>query len=195
MSPNKNWVSHYNFGHDGSSVIAPQNWVMESWSCLACAKSSAGTCSTSWSCHSVVPAIPQSEVLAKFFEEIGEKCGEILAKFFADFRPSISRENGRTKFHEKSWTFSTVHQLKFFHCCNSGGLGAQHSGKKKAHKHKLFGPVALGTPRECPGDNQGKTKGQQLKGKIVHNFSQFFALFGTFSEFFPQDFPLQNKGF
>ena len=34
-------------------------------------------------------AIPQSEVLAKFFEEIGEKCGEILAKFFVDFRPSI----------------------------------------------------------------------------------------------------------
>ena len=24
---------------------------------------------------------------------------------------------------------------------------------------------------------------------------QFFALFHTFSEFFPQDFPLQNKGF
>ena len=74
---------------------------------------------------SFVPAIPQSEVLAKFFEEIGEKCGEILAKFFADFRPSISRENGRKKFHEKSSTFSTVHQIKFFHCCNSGGLGAQ----------------------------------------------------------------------
>ena len=39
---------------------------------------------------------------------------------------------------------------------------------------------------------QGRTKGQQLKGKIV---SHFFALFGTFSEFFPQDFPLKNKGF
>ena len=68
-----------------------------------------------------MPAIPQSEVLAKFFEEIGE----ILAKFFADFRPSISRENGRKKFHEKSSTFSTVHKIKFFHCCNSGGVGAQ----------------------------------------------------------------------
>ena len=61
-----------------------------------------------------MPAIPQSEVLVKFFEEIGEKCSEILAKFFADFRPSISRENGRKKFHEKSSTFSTVHQIKFF---------------------------------------------------------------------------------
>ena len=39
---------------------------------------------------------------------------------------------------------------------------------------------------------QGKTKGQQLKGKIV---SEFFALFRTFSEIFPQDFPLQTKGF
>ena len=29
----------------------------------------------------------------------------------------------------------------------------------------------------------------QLKGKIVSE------LFHTFSEFFPQDFPLQNKGF
>ena len=28
-----------------------------------------------------VPAIPQSEVLAKFFEEIGEKCGEIFRRF------------------------------------------------------------------------------------------------------------------
>ena len=144
-----------------------------------------------------MPAIPQSEVLAKFFEEIGEKGGEILAKFFADFRPSpdppilaffdflaffvfrfsllslavflpfprisgvprrekpllfwgkalafskkarvggsgsISRENGRKKFHEKSSTFSTVHQIKFFHCCNSGGLGAQGLSKNLVQK-------------------------------------------------------------
>ena len=38
---------------------------------------------------------------------------------------------------------------------------------------------------------QGKTKGQQLKGKSV---SEIFSLFRT-SEFFPRDFPLQNKGF
>ena len=30
-----------------------------------------------------------------------------------------------------------------------------------------------------------KTKGQQLKGKIVSEFFTFFTLFGTFSEFFP----------
>ena len=33
------------------SVIALQNRVLESWSCLACGKSAAGTCSTRRSCH------------------------------------------------------------------------------------------------------------------------------------------------
>ena len=42
---------------------------------------------------------------------------------------------------------------------------------------------------------QRKIKGQQLKGQIVSEFSHFLALFRTFSEFIPQDFPLQNKGF
>ena len=46
--------------------------------------------------------------------------------------------------------------------------------------------------------NQRKIKGQQLKGKIdSENFtlSRSFFFFHTSSEFFPQDFPLQNKGF
>ena len=55
------------------------------------------------------PVIAQSEVLANFLQETGEKCGEHLAKHFADFRPSISRKHGRKKFHGKSSTFSTVH--------------------------------------------------------------------------------------
>ena len=33
---------------------------------------------------------------------------------------------------------------------------------------------------------------QRVKGKIV---SEFFSHFHTFSEIFPQDFPLRNKGF
>ena len=43
-------------------------------------------------------------------------------------------------------------------------------------------------------NSQRKTKGQELKGKIV---SELFRNFHTshFSEFFPQDLPLQNKGF
>ena len=49
--------------------------------------------------------IPESEVRAKFLTDTGEKRGEILAKDFADFRPSISRKSGRKKFHEKSSTF------------------------------------------------------------------------------------------
>ena len=36
---------------------------------------------------------------------------------------------------------------------------AKTSGKKKAHKHKLFGPVDLGTPRECPRDKPGFVPG------------------------------------
>ena len=69
----------------------------------------------------VVPAIPQSEVLARLLQEVAEKCCKILAKWFADFRPSIFRGNRRNKNHKKSSTFSTAHQIKFFHCCNSGG--------------------------------------------------------------------------
>ena len=51
--------------------------------------------------RSVVPAIPQSEVLAKCLHEISEKCGEILAELFADLLPSICREHGRKKIHKK----------------------------------------------------------------------------------------------
>ena len=48
-----------------------------------------------------MPVIPQSDVLA---QETDEKRGEISGKFWADFRPSISRqlEIGRKIFTEKS---------------------------------------------------------------------------------------------
>ena len=55
-----------------------------------------------------------------------------------------------------------------------------------------FGAVVLPFPPS--GLDQGKTKGQQLKGKIVSEFFTFFALFHTFSEFSPQDFPFKTKG-
>ena len=92
---------------------------------------------------SFVPAIPQSEVLANILQEIGEECGEILAKFFAAIRPSISSASGRTKFHEKSSTFSTVHQIEFFHCCNSGGWGAQDSWSHTFEERRWNGKVAF----------------------------------------------------
>ena len=56
-------------------------------------------------------------------------------------------------------------------------------------------------PRNLTG-NQRKTKGQQLKGKIVsalfHTFWHFSTLFHTFqsfSEFYLQDFFLELRGF
>ena len=53
------------------------------------------------------------------FKETDEKCGENLVNFFFDFRPSISREIGRKKFHTNSSThqdlkFHTAEQI-FFH--------------------------------------------------------------------------------
>ena len=59
------------------------------------------------------PVIPQSEVLAKFVQETGEKCGETSAKTIADFRVSVSRKKARKKFHEKNFDISTVHQIEF----------------------------------------------------------------------------------
>ena len=41
-------------------------------------------------------------------------------------------------------------------------------------------------------ENHGKPKGQQLKGKIVSEFSHFFALFQNFSS---RTFPFKTKGF
>ena len=76
----------------------------------------------------VVPAIPQSEVLAKCLQEIGENCSDILANCFTDFRPSISRENGRRKNIPKNKKILDIFHSapnKVLHCCNSGGWGAQ----------------------------------------------------------------------
>ena len=63
----------------------------------------------------VMPKSPESEIPAKFFANMGEKCGEKMAKNFADFRPSISRKSGRKKFHEKLATDSAGREIKFFH--------------------------------------------------------------------------------
>ena len=62
-----------------------------------------------------MPKSPESEILAKFFANVGEKCGEKMAKYFADFHPSISRKSGRKKFPEKLATNSAGREIKFFH--------------------------------------------------------------------------------
>ena len=64
--------------------------------------------------HLFVPAIPQSEVLAKNMQEISKKCGEILAKFFADYRSSISRESPQK---------NSLKILDIFHCAPNFSFG------------------------------------------------------------------------
>ena len=58
---------------------------------------------------------PGSETQAKILADIGEKRGKNLAKTVADFCPSISRQSGRKKFHEKSSTICTSHETTFVH--------------------------------------------------------------------------------
>ena len=62
-----------------------------------------------------MPKNPESEILAKFFDDMGDKCGEKMAKFFADVRPSISKKSGRKKLHQKLATNSAGREIKFFH--------------------------------------------------------------------------------
>ena len=57
----------------------------------------------------------------EIFADAGEKRSENLAKKFADFCPLISSKSGCKKFHEKSSTFSTRDETKFFHREIPGG--------------------------------------------------------------------------
>ena len=68
--------------------------------------------------------------MAKKFADVGEKRGENLAKFLADFHPSVSKKSGRKTFHEKSSTNSTSHETKFIHCETLGAWG--HNTKVQA---------------------------------------------------------------
>ena len=72
--------------------------------------------------------------------------------------------------------------------------GTQNEGKSAKTRANADKREQTQNQRIAPPFIQRKTKGQKLKGKIVSYFSHFLALFHTFSEFFPQDFPLQNKG-
>ena len=82
------------------------------------------------------------------------------------------------------------------------GLRARRQNHWKLHSLGHFAARLLGTPVDM-GDGianiprpkfqqlSEKTKGQQLKGKSVQNFSQFFTLFHDFS---PGTFPFKTKG-
>ena len=56
---------------------------------------------------------PRVRNSGEIFADMGEKCGEKMAKLFADFRPSISRKSERKKFHEKLATNSAVKSNSF----------------------------------------------------------------------------------
>ena len=67
------------------------------------------------------------------------------------------------------------------------------TGQKERHRRSQNHPRQY--PPKADGwcsPFQGKTKGQQLKGKIASWFSHFFTLFQTF---FPRTFPFKTKGF
>ena len=65
---------------------------------------------------------------------------------------------------------------------------ARKSGKKKAHKHKLFGPVALGTPQECPRDKPGLSPGQS--GFVPGTNPGFFLFYTAEAQFVPGTNPV-----
>ena len=66
------------------------------------------------------------------------------------------------------------------------------SGKKKAHKHKLFGPVALGTPRECRRDKPGLSPGQS--GFVPGTNPGFLLILHSGSPVCPWDKPSLSRG-
>ena len=73
-----------------------------------------------------------------------------------------------------------------------GGSGNCLSGKKKAHKHKLFGPGALGTPRECPRDKPGLSRGQS--GFVPGTNPGFLLILHSGSPVRPWDKPSLSLG-
>ena len=117
---------------------------------------------------------PQSEVLAKFFEEIGEKCGEILAKFFADFRPSISREMAAKNFTKNPRHFPTVYQIKFFSLLQLWGPQGPISYLQNRY------PVRGTRDNAGPGiTGSGITCQAQGKPSIMHSKPRILALWST----------------
>ena len=123
----------------------------------------------------VMPKSPESEILVKIFADIGETCGKHLAKKIADFDPSISRKIGSEKFHQKSSTNSTGHEIKFFHNETLGAWGHNelnlegHSLALSAcHLHPVnanfHGITAANPPFRKPPFYRDSPKGVRAKG-------------------------------
>ena len=66
---------------------------------------------------------PRAKFWRNFSPTWAKNAAKKMAKFFADFRPSISRKSGRKKFHEKLATNSAGREIKFFHRETLGGWG------------------------------------------------------------------------
>ena len=114
-----------------------------------------------------MPVIPHREVLAFFARDQRKMRRKFGGTLFADFRLSIPKEYGRKKIHKNSTTCSTVHQIKFFHCSNSGSWEAQNvfgpngsSGKPHQRKwgYELSGKES-GTGSGTPFARKYKTLG------------------------------------
>ena len=74
----------------------------------------------------------------------------------------VSRAGPPSPFQNASW--------------DPGRVGVGSSGKKKAHKHKLFGPVALGTTLICPWDKHTLSKTNPGFLLFLHNGSPWPAV-------------------
>ena len=71
------------------------------------------------------PQSPRAKFLRNFSKRSAEKCGEILAKFSQIFVLQFPGKMAAKNFTKNPRHFPRCTKLNFFHCCNSGGLGAQ----------------------------------------------------------------------
>ena len=112
----------------------------------------------------------------------GEKPGKNPVQFFTDplltdpFWPEptlvVKNQSPSTNFMAWHFVFFSVYG----------------SGKQKAHKHKFFGPVALGTPGECPRDKPGLSPGQS--GFVPGTNPGFLLILHSGSPVCPWDKPV-----
>ena len=80
------------------------------------------------------------------------------------------------------------------YCAMWGGISHWAAKGKGVSSKMSIQHINLGYSH-FPQKIREKTKGQQLKGKIVSEFFTLLALFHTFSEISPTTFPFKTKGF
>ena len=115
---------------------------------------------------------------------LAKKGCEHLPKFLADFRPSISRRSGCTKFHERSSANSTSHKTNSF-TARLWELGARTKGLNDSCKGPA-GSLLLALWTGCQGDNphrlfqpRGCLQGVHPQGQGDHSKTQGSGLLGN----------------